>query len=138
MYEIKPGDTVYVIATCADALKRGSGTCWFYESGGCPYKDDGKLKYCGERENVPDVFESVIEYVNYHYELVRVRGFDFRKFDPNVPFRIVKNRLFADRTAAVEALEPMERERERKRQERRERAALIEGQCGMFGGEAYG
>lgn len=129
---IKPGDTVYVIATCADALHRASGTCWFYEVGGCPFRESGRLEYCGERENVRDVFESVIDYVNYQYQRICVRWFDFRQFDENVPFRIIRNRVFTNRADAVEALERMERERERKRQERRERAKLIEGQCGMF------
>lgn len=129
---IKKGDTVFVIADCRDVLKRQSGVCWFQESGGCPYKDDGKLEYCGERENILDVFESVIEYVNYQYERVRVRGFNFCQFDENVPFRIIKDRIFTNRADAVAALERMEQERERKRRERLERAKLIDGQCGLF------
>lgn len=129
---IQEGDTVYVIATCADTLKRQSGTCWFQESGGCPYREDGRLKYCGERETVLDVFESVIDYVDYPHEAVRVRGFDFRQFNPTVPFRVIQKRVFSNRADAIAALERMERERERRRQERRERAKMVEGQCGMF------
>lgn len=132
MYEVKPGDTVYVIATCADTWKRGSGVCWFQESGGCPFQASGRLEYCGERENVLDVFETKVEYVEPNCAVLQGITFGFAGICESVRKPYLVKRVFTDRAAAVEALERMERERERKRQERSERAALIEGQCGMF------
>lgn len=130
MNEIKQGDTVYVIATCADTLQRQSGTCWFQEFGGCPYQESGALDYCGEREDVPAVFQSVID---DETELgLWVRGLSFGFAGESAPLHYIGRRIFTDRADAVAALERMERERERKRQERRERAAMIDGQCGMF------
>ena len=130
---IKPGDTVYVIATCADTLKRGSGICWFYENGGCAFQESGRLKYCGEHENVRDVFEATVESVNRLYDEIHVRGFDFQCVVKGISLRHnFGKRIFTDRADAVAALERMEQERERKRQEQREREKLVDGQCGIF------
>ncbi len=54
--EISCGDTVYVVATCADTLKRADGSCYFREFGGCPYQESGTLDYCGEREDALAIF----------------------------------------------------------------------------------
>lgn len=130
MREIKPSDTVFVIATCADTLKRQSGTCWFQEFGGCPYQQSGALDYCGEREDVPAVFQSVLD---GETELgLWVRGLSFGFAGESAPLHYIGERIFTDRDDSVAALEHMEQERERKRQERLERAKLIDGQCGMF------
>lgn len=137
---MKKGDTVFVIATCADALHRASGTCWFYEMGGCPFQESGRLEYCGERENVPDVFEATVESVSRVYDEIRVRGFDFQSVVQGISLRHnLGKRIFTKRADALEALERMEQGRERKRKERRERrkewrerAAMIDGQCGLF------
>lgn len=122
MNKIKPGDTVYVIATCADTLKRGSGTCWFQEFGGCPYQESGALDYCGEREDVPAVFQTVVD--SEDESGLWVRGLSFGFAGESAPLHYIGKRIFTDRADAIEALEAMEQERERKRQERRERATI--------------
>lgn len=130
MNKIKPGDTVYVIATCADTLKRQSGVCWFQEFGGCPYQESGALEYCGEREDVPAVFQSVIDSETESGPWVRGLSFSFA--GESAPLHYIGKRVFTDRADAVEALAHMEHEREHKRQERHERASMIDGQCGIF------
>lgn len=132
MGELKPGDTVYVVATCADAWKRGSGVCWFYENGGCPYQASGRLEHCGDSESVLDVFAVKVQAVELNAILLQGLTFGFSILCESVSKRNVGKRIFTDRADAVAALERMERERERKRQERRERAKMVEGQCGMF------
>jgi len=132
MNAIKPGDTVYVIATCADALHRASGICWFYENGGCPYQASGRLEHCGDSVRVLDVFAVKVQTVELNAILLQGLTFGFSILCESVSKRNLGKRIFTDRAEAVEALERMERERERKRQERRERAKMVEGQCGMF------
>lgn len=127
---IKKGDTVYVIADCRDTLKKCGEICWFQEFGGCPYLENGALDYCGEREDVQAVFQSVID---DETELgLWVRGLSFGFIGEAAPLHYIGKRVFTDRAAAVEALEAMERERERKRQERKQAALIIPGQYGMF------
>lgn len=111
--KIKPGDTVYVIATCADAPHRASGTCWFYEAGGCPFQESGRLKYCGEREDVRGVFETVFDAVDETTKSMTLRGLSFGSVSD---FRISLCHwgviAFATRKQAETALQEMEAERE--------------------------
>lgn len=132
MGELKPGDTAYVIATCADTWKRGSGVCWFYENSGCPFQASGRLEYCGEREDVLDVFTAKVELVEHDAILLQGMTFGFSILCESVSKRYIGKRVFTDRADAVAALEVIKRERERKRQERKQAALIVPGQCGMF------
>lgn len=132
MNAIKTGDTVYVIATCADTWKRGSGVCWFRENGGCPFQASGRLEYCGERKTVSDVFTVKVGVVEHDAILLQGLTFGFSILCESVSKRNVGKRVFTDRAAAVKALEAKGRERERKRQERKQAALIVPGQCGIF------
>lgn len=129
---IKKGDTVYVIATCADTWKRGSGICWFYENGGCPYQTSRRLEHCGDSENVLDVFEAKVEYAELGCAVLQGITFGFAGICESVRKPYIISRVFTNRSDAVEALERMERERERKRRERKQAALIVPGQCGIF------
>lgn len=113
----KQGDTVYVIATCKDTLKRGSGVCYFQEFGGCPYIE-GRVNYCGEREDVPGIFESVVEMIDETAQSMTLRGMSFGSVSD---FRISlchwENIAFATRKEAEAALEQWKAERESQEKE---------------------
>lgn len=109
--KIKPGDTVYVIATCADTSQRADGLCYFREFGGCPYRDDGILDFCGEREDVPGLFECVVDSVDEIGARIAVRGLSFRNASETAPLSFVGKRIFADCGDAEKALSELERKR---------------------------
>lgn len=118
MSTIKPGDTVYVIATCADAWKRGSGTCYFYENGNCPFQQSGRLEHCGDREHALDVFAVKVGLVEIDAILLQGITFGFSAICESVSRRYIGSHIFADRPAAEKALEQIDA----KRRERTERA----------------
>ena len=139
MDTIKPGDTVYVIATCADTLKRQSGICWFYESGVCPFHESGRLNHCGERETVPDIFRSIVESCRYQTRIA-VRGLSFDCPAESAPLYYIGKRIFTDRADAereLELIDAKRRERlERARKRRYERNHAPEPEnYSLFGGD---
>lgn len=111
MNAIKPGDSVYVIATCADALQRADGNCYFREFGGCPYQDDGILEFCGEREDIPAAFESVVDGVDEAEGWIAIRGLSFRNVSETAPLAWIGKRIFTDAAKAEKALSELERKR---------------------------
>ena len=111
MNAIKPGDTVYVIATCADASQRADGFCYFSEFGGCPYRDDGILDFCGEREDVPGLFACNVDGVDEAEGWIAIRGLSFRNASETAPLLWIGKRIFADCDKSERALSELERKR---------------------------
>ena len=108
---IKPGDNVYVIAACADTVKRADETCYFREFGGCPFRDDGILDFCGEREDVPGLFECVVDGVDDAEGWIAIRGLSFRSVSETAPLSWIGKRIFTDYEKAEKALSELERKR---------------------------
>lgn len=110
MYTVKPGDKVFAVASCDDTLQRGSGVCWFYENGGCPFEFN-----CADVGDVLGVFESVVDDVNGELKRVTVRGLDYGECAlESVPLHYVGAVIFKKREEAVAALRDLNAKREQK------------------------